>query len=108
MNTLRAVVRFGTWTEIVVLLIPSQNDAPGEIRDLARFVKNELGITVPVHFTRFHPAYRLMNLPPTPVATLERSREIALGEGLEYVYLGNVPGHPGENTFCPGCGKQLV
>ena len=63
---------------------------------------------MPLHFTRFHPAWRLQNLPPTPVATLERCRRAAMDEGLRFVYLGNVPGHPGENTYCPGCGRVLV
>ena len=61
-----------------------------------------------MHFTRFHPTYRLTELPPTPVATLERSWKIARDQGLHFVYLGNVPGHPGENTVCPGCGEILI
>ncbi len=108
LDTLRRLRKRGIWTEIVVLLIPTLNDAPSEIRDLARFVRGELGAEVPLHFTRFHPTYRLTNLPPTPVATLERSREIARKEGLAFVYLGNVPGHPGESTYCPGCGARLI
>lgn len=108
LDTLRTLRRLGTWTEIVVLVIPTLNDQVAEIRSLARFVRNELGAEVPVHFTRFHPNYRLTNLPSTPVATLERARQTALEEGLAFVYLGNVPGHPGENTFCPGCGKMLI
>jgi len=63
---------------------------------------------VPVHFTRFHPTYRLTNLPPTPVATLERAWQAAKAEGLQFAYLGNVPGHPGESTRCPGCGALLI
>ncbi|MEE4271042.1 MAG: AmmeMemoRadiSam system radical SAM enzyme [Thermoanaerobaculales bacterium] len=98
----------GVWLEIVVLLIPTLNDSEAEVRDLSRWVKTNLGADVPLHFTRFHPTYRLTNLPPTPVATLERAWEIARAEGLEHVYLGNVPGHPGENTVCPGCGEILI
>jgi pyruvate formate lyase activating enzyme len=63
---------------------------------------------VPMHFTRFHPTYRVTNLPRTPIPTLERSREIALDAGVHYVYAGNVPMHPGENTYCHGCGQELI
>jgi pyruvate formate lyase activating enzyme len=108
LDTLRRLRRNGVWTEIVTLVIPTQNDSEAETRALARFVRDDLGAEVPLHFTRFHPAWRLQNLPPTPVATLERCRRAAMDEGLRFVYLGNVPGHPGENTYCPGCGRILV
>jgi pyruvate formate lyase activating enzyme len=108
LDTLRRLRRHGTWTEIVALVIPTQNDSEAEIRALSRFVRDEVGPETPVHFTRFHPSYRLQNLPSTPVATLERARGAAMAEGLRFVYLGNVPGHPGENTYCPGCGKVLI
>ena len=94
--------------EIVVLLLPTLNDSADEVRDLARWVKGTLGTDVPVHFTRFHPTYRLTNLPPTPLASLERAWAIARGEGLDFVYLGNLPGHPAESTSCPGCGTRLI
>jgi pyruvate formate lyase activating enzyme len=96
------------WLEIVVLLIPTLNDSEHEIRDLSRWVKTNLGADVPLHFTRFHPTYRLTDLPPTPVATLERAWKIARAEGLHFVYLGNVPTHPAEHTSCPGCGETLI
>jgi pyruvate formate lyase activating enzyme len=108
LDTLRRLRRHGTWTEIVALVIPTQNDSEAEVRALARFVRDEVGKDTPLHFTRFHPSYRLQNLPSTPVATLERCRAAAIAEGLRFVYLGNVPGHPGENTWCPGCGKVLI
>jgi pyruvate formate lyase activating enzyme len=108
LDTLRRLRKSGTWCEIVALVIPTLNDSPPEVRSLARFVRDDLGAEVPVHFTRFHPAYRLQNLPPTPVSTLDRCREIAMAEGLRFVYVGNVPGHPGESTYCPGCGRLLV
>jgi pyruvate formate lyase activating enzyme len=108
LDTLRRLKRNGTWTEIVTLVIPTQNDSEEETRALSRFVRDELGPEVPLHFTRFHPAWRLQNLPPTPVATLERCRHVAMDEGLHFVYLGNVPGHPGESTYCPGCGRVLI
>jgi len=75
---------------------------------MCRYLKDEIGPDYPVHFSRFQPMYLLKNLPPTPVSTLERLREIALAEGLHYVYVGNVPGHPGENTYCPRCGKLII
>jgi pyruvate formate lyase activating enzyme len=96
------------WLEIVVLLIPTLNDSEAEISNLARWVKRHLGSAVPVHFTRFHPTYRLTDLPPTPIPILERAWKIARAEGLDHVYLGNVPGHPGENTVCPGCGGTVI
>jgi pyruvate formate lyase activating enzyme len=108
LKSLQIIREAGVWLEIVVLLVPTLNDSPAELRDLTRWVKTKLGSEVPVHFTRFHPTYRLTDLPPTPVATLERAWKIGREAGLDYVYLGNVPGHPGENTVCPGCGEILI
>ncbi|MEX1310555.1 MAG: AmmeMemoRadiSam system radical SAM enzyme [Candidatus Sulfomarinibacteraceae bacterium] len=108
LESLEIIRASGVWLEIVVLLIPTLNDSETEVRKLARWVKTNLGADVPVHFTRFHPTYRLTNLPPTPVPTLERSWKIARAEGLNHVYLGNVPGHPAENTVCPGCGGVVI
>ena len=108
LDTLRRLRKNGTWTEIVALIIPTQNDSEAENRAMARFVRDEVGPETPLHFTRFHPSYRLQNLPSTPVATLERCRSAAMEEGLRFVYVGNVPGHPGENTYCPGCGKVII
>lgn len=108
LRALEVIRAAGVWLEIVVLLIPTLNDSEEEIRDLARWVKSHLGTDVPVHFSRFHPTYRLTNLPPTPVTTLERAHAIARAEGLQFVYLGNVPGHPATHTICPGCGEFLI
>ena len=108
LKALEIIREMGAWLEIVVLLIPTLNDSIAEIRDLSAWIHARLGPDVPVHFTRFHPTYRLTELPPTPVATLERAWKIARDAGLHYVYLGNVPGHPGENTNCPGCGTLLI
>jgi pyruvate formate lyase activating enzyme len=105
LKTMRAA---GVWTEIVCLVVPTLNDSEEELAGLARWVRTELGADVPLHFTRFHPQYLLRNLPPTPIATLERARDLARAERLEYVYVGNVPGHPGEHTYCPGCGEIVV
>ncbi len=108
LKTLEIIRKSGVWLEIVVLLVPTLNDSAAEIKDLSKWVADHLGPDVPVHFTRFHPTYRLTDLPPTPVATLERAWEIGRAAGLHYVYLGNLPGHPGENTMCPGCGEILI
>ena len=108
LKSLEIIKEIGVWLEIVVLLIPTLNDSAAEVRDLCAWVKAKLGPDVPVHFTRFHPTYRLTDLPPTPVASLERAWKIGRNAGLNYVYLGNVPGHPGENTTCPGCGEILI
>jgi pyruvate formate lyase activating enzyme len=100
--------KHGVWNEIVYLVIPTLNDSDPEFKALAKWVKTELGPDVPLHFSRFHPEYLLKNLPPTPVETLERAKAIADAEGLHYVYIGNVPGHPAENTYCPKCRKIVV
>lgn len=108
LKTLETIRASGTWLEIVVLLVPTLNDSEDELRDLVRWVKGALGPEIPVHFTRFHPTYRLSNLPPTPVATLDRAWALARAEGLQFAYVGNVPGHAGESTRCPGCGELLI
>ena len=108
LETLVHLTKAGMWTEIVYLVIPTHNDDENEIRDMCRWIGRELGLDVPLHFTRFHPQYMLKTLPPTPIRTLERAREIALAEGLQYVYIGNVPGNPAEHTYCPSCGKVLI
>ncbi|MDZ7271295.1 MAG: AmmeMemoRadiSam system radical SAM enzyme [candidate division KSB1 bacterium] len=108
MDTLVTLKKQKKWTEIVYLVIPTKNDDEGEIREMCQWVASDLGKETPVHFTRFHPEYRLRNLPPTPVNTLRRAREIGLKEGLYFVYVGNVPGEEGENTFCPQCGKVVI
>ena len=94
--------------EITHLVIPTRNDDLSVIREMCLWVKNELGADTPIHFSRFYPLYKLQNLPPTPVSTLEKIRAAAMSAGLEYVYVGNVPGHEGENTFCPRCKKMIV
>jgi len=108
LNALVTIRRQGTWSEIVYLVIPTLNDSDQEFRSVARWVKSELGPDVPLHFTRFQPQYLLKNLPPTPVPALERAKAIADAEGLHYVYIGNVPGHPAENTYCPNCRRLVV
>ena len=100
--------KMNKWTEIVYLVVPTLNDSDAEFRGLARWIKTNLGVDVPVHFTQFHPQYLLKNLPITPVPTLERAKAIADAEGLHYVYIGNVPGHPAQHTYCPKCRRMVV
>jgi pyruvate formate lyase activating enzyme len=107
LKTLEIIRAAGKWLEIVVLIVPTLNDSEGEIRDMTRWVKATLGADVPVHFTRFHPTYRLRALPRTPTGTMERCHEIAKAEGINFAYLGNVAGHAAENTSCPSC-KEIV
>jgi pyruvate formate lyase activating enzyme len=108
LKTLETLKDIGIWFELVILIIPTLNDAPDEIEQMAKWVVAQLGPDVPMHFTRFHPTYRVMNLPQTPVATIERCRQIALDAGVRYVYAGNVPLHPGENTYCHHCQNELI
>jgi pyruvate formate lyase activating enzyme len=108
---LRSIVQVrkaGVHLEIVNLVVPTLNDADASLKRLADWVMTDLGADVPVHFTRFYPDYQLRNLPATPVATLERARDMAIARGLRYVYVGNVPGHPGNHTYCPKCRVRVI
>jgi pyruvate formate lyase activating enzyme len=108
LDAIVAAKETGIWLEIVYLVIPTLNDSDAEIKELARWTKTHVGPDVPLHFSRFHPTYRLTNLPPTPVETLTRCRDLAMAQGLRYVYVGNVPGHPGESTYCPRCKRVVI
>ncbi len=108
LRSIRQAAKSGVHLEIVNLVVPTLNDSGTMLTGLADWVAGEVGPDVPIHFTRFHPDYQLLNLPPTPVSTLERAREIAMSKGLRFAYVGNVPGHPGNNTYCPGCGKAVI
>ncbi len=94
--------------EIVTNVVPTINDSDEEMRALARWIKNYLGKKTPWHITRFFPYLEFSNLPPTPIETLERIHEIGISEGLEFVYAGNVLGHPYENTYCPKCKRAVI
>ncbi len=107
LDTLLTLKDLGIWFEVVMLIVPTLNDSHEELKDMCSWINRNLGTDVPIHFSRFHPTYKIKNLPPTPIKTLERARDIALDSGLNFAYLGNVPGHPGENTYCPDC-KELV
>lgn len=106
LNSLRTLKRLGIWLEVTTLAIPGINDDAMELRDAASFVAEELGADTPWHISRFFPAYKMANVPPTHVSKLQEAREIGLQAGLRYVYLGNVGG--GEDTACHNCGKLLV
>lgn len=106
LRSLKTVKRLGIWLEVTTLVIPGLNDDPAEIRDAVSFIADELGPDTPWHISRFFPAYKMTDVPPTPLAKLEEARDIGRAAGLQYVYLGNVA--RGEDTFCPGCGAPLI
>ncbi|MDF1534920.1 MAG: AmmeMemoRadiSam system radical SAM enzyme [bacterium] len=108
LDTLVTMRKEGVVLEVTNLIVPTLNDGMNTISQMCRWIVSELGDEVPLHFSRFSPMYRLKDLPPTPVQTLRRARETALEAGLKYVYTGNVPGDPGEDTFCPSCGKMVI
>ncbi|PKO25174.1 MAG: AmmeMemoRadiSam system radical SAM enzyme [Betaproteobacteria bacterium HGW-Betaproteobacteria-8] len=96
------------WLEITTLLIPGENDSDEELTAMCRWIRKELGPDVPLHFSAFHPDYKMPGVPATPASTLIRARDIALSKGLRYVYTGNVHNQEGDTTFCPGCQTPLV
>ncbi|WP_456433629.1 AmmeMemoRadiSam system radical SAM enzyme [Thermosulfuriphilus sp.] len=108
LETLRYMKELGIWVEVTTLLIPGENDSPEAIRELARFIKEELGPGTPWHISRFYPRYHLTGLPPTEAEKLAAARQVGLEIGLHYVYTGNVPGDPGEKTYCYSCGQVLI
>jgi len=108
LDTIELVKKQGMWLEIVYLVVPTLNDSEAEIKDLARWMRTHVGVDTPLHFSRFYPQYRLKNLPPTPYETLDRCYQIARAEGLHYVYVGNIPAHKAENTYCPKCKKAII
>jgi pyruvate formate lyase activating enzyme len=104
----RAKHFWGMHVEIITNLIPGINDQNAELKEMARWICDCLGPETPWHVTRFEPCFKLAHLSSTPIAKLEQARRIGLEAGLKYVYLGNVTGHPAENTACPACGKLLI
>lgn len=108
LETLKTLKEKRVWIEITNLLIPGQNDDAAMITEACTWIRNTLGPDVPIHFSRFFPMYKMTNVSPTPVSTVERAREIAIKAGVRYAYTGNVPGHAGESTYCPACKKMLV
>ena len=107
-NALIAAKAEGVLVEVTNLIIPTLNDEPEQIRQLAHWVKTNLGAETPLHFSRFFPQYKMRHLPPTSEKTLDMAREIAMGEGLDYVYIGNISSERGQNTYCPSCKVLLI
>ncbi len=107
LDTITGMKRAGIWVEITTLLIPGLNDGDGEIEDIAEFISG-VGREIPWHISRFHPRYLMQEREATSVALIRRAAEIGKDKGLKYVYSGNVPGDPGENTFCARCGALLI
>lgn len=99
--------RSGIWIELTTLIIPGWNDTDEDLRGIARFIAEQVGVDTPWHVSQFYPTFKLTDRPRTPVATLRRARQIGLDAGLRYVYEGNVPGE-GESTYCPGCGELVI
>ena len=108
LETLKTLKKEKVHVEITNLIIPTKNDEISVLREMCLWIRKELGPDTPIHFSRFYPLYKLKTLPPTPVSTLEKAREAAASAGLEYVYVGNIPGHTAENTFCPKCKKMVI
>jgi len=104
----RAKKKWNMHVEIITLIIPTMNDDEAQLKNIADWIVKELGPATPWHVTRFVPYLEYSHLPPTPVETLDKARQIGFDAGLEFVYIGNVPGHKGENTYCPKCQKLLI
>jgi pyruvate formate lyase activating enzyme len=109
LDTLRWIARRGRpWLEVTTLLVPGENDSDDDVRAVARWIADELGPDTPLHLSAFHPAHRMTDRGPTPPETVRRAREIALAEGLRFVYTGNIRDEEGSGTRCPGCGALLI
>ena len=109
LDTLRWVAReTNVWLEVTTLLIPGHNDGVEEVDQLCEFMAKELGPHVPLHFSAFHPDFKLIDAPRTPPQTLQRARQQALAHGLQHVYTGNVYDSAGQSTYCPGCGIVVI
>lgn len=108
LDALQVVKSEGKWLEVVTLLVPTYNDDPKVIREMAKWIRTNLGEDTPWHFERFYPQYKLRDLQQTPIQTLEQARQIGLDEGLKHVYLCNVSPHEANNTYCPKCKEALI
>lgn len=108
LNACKTIKNSGVHLELVNLVVPTLNDDTSKIRAMCLWIKDNLGTDIPLHFSRFFPQYKLQNLPPTPITTLEQAVMIAQKTGLKYVYIGNVPGHKYDDTYCPNCKKLLL
>jgi pyruvate formate lyase activating enzyme len=108
LRTLKVLKEEGVWLEITNLVVPTWTDNLDMIQRMCAWLQNNGLSDCPLHFSRFTPLYKLNQLPSTPVATLEKARDIALKSGIKYVYIGNVPGHQAENTYCHTCGRLVI
>jgi pyruvate formate lyase activating enzyme len=104
-NSIKYIRKLGIWLEITTLIIPQEHDTESELEGIAKFIA-ETGVDIPWHISRFHPGYQLIHHQATPLATLEKAKEIGMKNGLRYIYLGNVPAD--KNTYCPQCGELLI
>ncbi len=108
LENLKRIKRMGWWLEVTTLIIPGQNDSEQELEGVAAFIRDELGPETPWHLSRFHPCYQMTQTPSTPITSLETAHAIGRKAGLQFVYLGNVPGREEGNTYCPDCGQTLI
>lgn len=108
LESLKILKQNGVHLEITSLILPELNDDPATVEKMCVWIRDNLGADVPLHFSRFWPMYKLTNLSPTPVATMEKLRQVALKVGLKFVYIGNVPGNKAETTYCPKCAKPAI
>lgn len=108
LDTLKILKEEGIWLEITNLIVPDWTDDQDMIKKMCDWLAENGFQNSPLHFSRFHPQYKLTNLPMTPVSVLEKARDIAINSGLNYVYIGNVPGSDAENTFCPNCNNRII
>ncbi len=106
--SIRKYKALGIWVELTTLLIPGYNDGDDELKAIAAFIRDEAGVETPWHVSAFYPTYKLTDAPRTPAKTLVRARQIGLDAGLRYVYVGNIPGLDGENTYCYNCKKPVI
>jgi pyruvate formate lyase activating enzyme len=108
LDCIEAMRSMGTWVEVTHLIVPTLNDAPEDLEALADWILEHAGPDTPLHFSRFFPMYQLPDLPPTPLPVLEGAREMAMGKGIRFVYVGNAVSTGGAVTVCPSCGAELV
>ncbi|NLF40745.1 AmmeMemoRadiSam system radical SAM enzyme [bacterium] len=108
LRTFKILKEEGVWTELTSLLIPGANDSPRDISNMCAWIVGAIGTDMPVHFSRFHPNYKMLDRAPTPVATLDMAVRIALAAGIKHVYIGNVAGSEYESTYCPSCRNALI
>jgi pyruvate formate lyase activating enzyme len=107
LDNIKLYKELGIWIEVTTLIIPGYSDDESQLREIAEFIKS-VGEDIPWHITVFYPAFKLQDVPPTPIESLRRARKIGMDVGLRYVYEGNVPGEGGENTYCYNCGKLII